>query len=191
MLTGEAKRLLSAITITDANYGEARTMLQERYENRRAIVPEHISSIVNASTATEEAGSLRNSMQTADEHRCALEAMGLNMDEMDIYTDYHVVEKMDAKSRRKWELEHPGTNLLKYEDLHKFLITRCRALEAAHGDKQSTNRGLNLGRHKVVVSGTIHCLSLKTKSAHSANKLMDCLPVMNSRRGQLTMNANS
>ena len=56
------------------------------------------------------------------------------MDEMDIYTVYHVVEKMDAESRREWELEHLGPNLLKYEDLHKSLITRCRALEAAHGN---------------------------------------------------------
>ena len=145
LLTGEAKRL-SAITITDANYGEARTMLlQERYENRRAIVREHISSIVTASTATKEAGSLRNLMQTADEHRRALEALGLNMDEMDIYTVYHV-EKTDAESRREWELEHSGTDLLKYEDLHKFLITRCRALEAAHGSKQSTNRGIEFGQ---------------------------------------------
>ena len=71
LLTGETKRL-SAITIIDANYGEERTMLQERYENRRAIVREHISSIVTASTATKEAGSLRNLMQTADGHRRAL-----------------------------------------------------------------------------------------------------------------------
>ena len=101
LLTGEAKRLLSAITITDANYGEARTMLPERYENRRPIVREHISSIVTASTATKEAGSLSILMQTADEHRRDLGALGLNMVEMDIYTVYLVVEKMDAESRRE------------------------------------------------------------------------------------------
>ena len=164
-----AKRLPSAITITDANYGEARTMLQERYENRRAIVREHISSIVTASTATKEAGSFRNLMQTADEHRRALEALGLNMDEMDIYTVYHAVEKMDAESRREWELEHPGTDLLKYEDLHKFLITRCRALEAAHGSKQSTNRGIEFGQtqsdgkrnHSLSVTQTNNCPQCK------------------------------
>ena len=58
-------------------------MLKERYENRRATVREHISSNFNASTATKKAGSLRNLMQTADEHRRALVALGLNMDEMD------------------------------------------------------------------------------------------------------------
>ena len=120
LLTGEAKRLLSAITTTDANYGEARTMLQERYENRGGIVREHISTIVTASTATKEAGPLRNLMQTADEHKRALEALGLNMDEIDIYTVNHDVEKMDAKSRREWELEHPGTNHLKYEIYTNF-----------------------------------------------------------------------
>ena len=139
--------LLSAITIIDANDSEARWMLQECYGNRRAIVREHISSFVYSSTATKEAGSLRNSMQTADEHRCVLEALGLNMEEMDTYPVYHVVEKMDAESRREWELEHPATNLLKYEALHKFLIPKCRAMEAAHGNKQSTNRKIEFGRH--------------------------------------------
>ena len=38
LLTGEAKRLLSAIAITDANYSEAKEILKQRYENRRAIV---------------------------------------------------------------------------------------------------------------------------------------------------------
>ena len=101
LLTGEAKRLLSAIRITDGNYGEARTMLKERYENRRASVREHISSNVNASTATYEASSLRNLMQTADEHRRALEDLALNMDELDIYKVYQVVEKIDAESKRE------------------------------------------------------------------------------------------
>ena len=83
---------MTTSTVTDAIYGQARMTLKERYENRRAIVREHISSIANASTATNGAGSLRNLMQTADEHRRALEAL-FNMDEMDTYKVYRVVEK--------------------------------------------------------------------------------------------------
>ena len=49
--------------------------------------------------------------------------------------------------------------------------------------------GLNLGRLKVVVSGTIRYLPLKPTSAHSENKLMDYMPVMNSRRRQLATDA--
>ena len=48
LLTGEAKRLLTSITITDANYEEARDILKNRYQNLRAIVREHIAAIVNA-----------------------------------------------------------------------------------------------------------------------------------------------
>ena len=110
--TGDAKRLLSAVTNTDANYDVARDLLKDRYENLRAIVREHISQIVNALAIIKQNSlSLRNLWQTVDEHRRALDAIGHNTAEMDIYTVFHVVEKMDPESRRQWELAHPGRDI--------------------------------------------------------------------------------
>ena len=163
----------------------------------RAIVREHFPSIVNASTATKESGSLRNLMKTADEHRRTLDVLGLNLDEMDIYTVYHVVEKwtqdqgaekMDADS---WELEHPGTNLLKCEDLHKFLLTRGMALGAAHDSKQSTNKGIE---NRQAQSGGKRNPSL---SITQANKCPQCKQAHGLyacdefEKRQLTTDANS
>ena len=169
LLTGEAKRLLTYITITDANYEEARDILKNRYQNLKAIVREHIAAIVNAPNVNkQETGSLRNLAQTIDEHRRALEALGQNTAEMDIFIVYHVVEKMDHESRRQWELEHPGTDILKYDDLNKFLTTRCRALEAAQASKQS-NKGIDFGQaqnggkrnHSLSVTQTNKCPQCK------------------------------
>ena len=107
--------MLSAVTNTDANYDVARDLLRDRYENLRAIVREHMSQIVNAAAVTKQDSlSLRNLWQTVDEHRRALDAIGQNTAEMDIYTVFHVVEKMDPESRRQWELAHPGTDILTY-----------------------------------------------------------------------------
>ena len=161
--------MLTSITITEANYEEARDILKNRYQNLRAIVREHIAAIVNAPNVNkQETGSLRNLAQTKDEHRRALEALGQNTAEMDIFIVYHVVEKMDHESRRQWELEHPGTYILKYDDLNKFLTTRCRALEAAQASKQS-NKGIDFGQaqsggkrnHSLSVTQTSKCPQCK------------------------------
>ena len=66
---------------------------------------------------------------------------------MDIYTIHLVVDKLDAESRRQWELEHPGTDIQTYNQLRDFLTTRCRALEAAQANKilQST-QGIGFGQ---------------------------------------------
>ena len=53
---------------------------------------------------------------------------------------------MDHESRRQWELKHPGTDILKYDDLSKFLTTRCRALEAARASKQKSNKWIDFGQ---------------------------------------------
>ena len=148
LLTGEAARLLTSVNVTDANYSVARDILKTRYENRRAIVREHISKIINAAPVTkQDSTSLRALWQEVDEQRRALVALSIQSEEMDIYTIHLVVDKLDAESRRQWELEHPGTDIQTYNQLRDFLTTRCRALEAAQANKilQST-QGIGFGQ---------------------------------------------
>ena len=64
LLRGEASRLLTSITVTDVNYEVARELLKKRYDNRRAIVREHISKIINAPPVTkQDPEALRNLWQ--------------------------------------------------------------------------------------------------------------------------------
>ena len=88
--------------MTDANYEVARELLKKRYDNRRAIVREHISKIINAPPVTkQDPEALRNLWQGVDEQRRALSALGIESDEMDIYTIHHVTDKLDTESRRQ------------------------------------------------------------------------------------------
>ena len=42
---GEEVRLVSSISITDANYNTALTLLKDRYENKRRIIQAHLRAI--------------------------------------------------------------------------------------------------------------------------------------------------
>ena len=73
--------------------------------------------------------------------------MGIESDEMDIYTIHHVTDKLDTESRRQWEIAHPGTDLFTYSQLSEFLTTRCRALESALSNRTiPPHQGITFGQ---------------------------------------------
>ncbi len=49
----------------------------------------------------------------------------------DIFMVYIIVEKLDRESLKQWKTAHAGTDHQRYDQLYRFLQTRCRALEAA------------------------------------------------------------
>ena len=138
------------MTVTDANYEVAKEMLESRYDNRRAIVREHLSKIIHATPVTkQDPAALRSLWQGVDEQRRTLTTLGIQSHEMDIYTIHLVVDKLDLESRRQWELAHPGNGILTYLQLSEFLTTRCRALNPLTAVKLTQPlRRVFLGRHQ-------------------------------------------
>ena len=131
-LKGDAAKLLASVTITDANYPVAMKMLRDRYQNNRMILRAHVHAISTQKQLTNEtAKDLRQLVETVEEHRLALENMGQPVHQQDIFLVYLVTEKLTADTRKFWELSTPGTGPQTYNDLKKFLETRCLALEAS------------------------------------------------------------
>ena len=61
---GEAARLISSISITDANYNIALTLLKDRYEKKRSIIPAHLQALWSQPVLkTESALRLRKLME--------------------------------------------------------------------------------------------------------------------------------
>ena len=179
LLTGEAARLLTSVNVTDANYSVARDILKTRYENRRAIVREHISKIINAAPVSkQDSNSLRALWQGVDEQRRALAALGLQSEEMDIFTIHLLVDKLDAESRRQWELEHPGTDIQTYNQMRDFLTTRCRALEAAQDTKSLQNlqnpQGIHFGKATTKVQIPSHKRNQSYLTTHRHSSCPKC-----------------
>ena len=142
---GDAAKLISTITITDANYKLASKLLRDRYDNKRCIVQAHLQAIWNQSTMkSESASNLRKLLETTNEHLRALKDLGQPVDQWDSLLVFWIGDKMDAESRRQWQLDNPGSDLLTWKKLETFLDTRSRALEcggsvkaAAQSDKDS------------------------------------------------------
>ena len=131
-LKGDAAKLLSSVTITDANYTVALKMLRDRYQNNRMILRSHVNAIAVQKPLTQEtAKDLRQLLETVEEHRLALENMGQPVNQQDVFLVYLITEKLPAETRKFWELSTPGTEPQTYDDLKKFLDARCQALEAA------------------------------------------------------------
>ena len=129
-LVGNAAKLITSVTITDANYGIAMKLLHERYENKRCIVQAHLKAIwTQPPMRNESAVDLRKILETTNEHLRTFAELGEPIDSWDSLLIFWIIERLDGQSRKQWQLANPGTHFLKWEDLAKFLDTRSRALE--------------------------------------------------------------
>ena len=180
-LKGEAKKLLSTVTVTDSNYHVAQKLLADQYDNKRVILREHLSVLFKAPCMEENDGrGLRKLMEHAHEQRLAFQAMGFDMNEMsDIFMVYIIVEKLDRESLKQWELANPGKELQRYDQLYRILQSRCQALEAA--DVMRDHNAFNLdsrngpsspskGHNKSFNKGTSHSLSINQHSSYSCEE---------------------
>ena len=155
--------LLSTVTVTDSNYDVAQKFLGDRYDNKRKL------------------------MEHAHEQRLAFQAMGFDMNEIaDIFMVYMIVEKLDRESLKQWELANPGKEPQRYDQLYRFLQSRCQALEAA--DVMRDHNAFNLdgrngpsspskGHNKSFNKGKSHSLSINQHNCYSceeAHKVFHC-----------------
>ena len=129
---GDAAKLISSITRTDTNFTIAMHLLQERYDNKRSIVQAHLQIIWSQpSIKMESSSDLRKILETTNEHLRALADLGQPVEHWDSLLVFWLAEKMDSESRKQWQLDHPGTDLLTWAELAKFLDTRSRAFETS------------------------------------------------------------
>ena len=111
-LKGDAAKIISHLTITDANYAGARNALQTRYANLRLIVRSHITAMLEVPVMKgETAQEMRNLLETYREQMQALETFGVPVHQWDAILVYHISEKLDSESRKAWELAHAGNDL--------------------------------------------------------------------------------
>ena len=130
-IKGDAAKIISSLRITDVNYPIAWQLPKDRYDNTRRIVHAHLQAIWSQSSMKLESGSgLRKLHETTNEHLRALEALGQPVNQWSAVLVFCIADKLDAESRKQWQLNHPGKNVLRWDDLSKFLDERSRALES-------------------------------------------------------------
>lgn len=129
---GEAEQLIRCFSIIEENYDRAWAILVEHYENRRLLV----SSYYNAFLAlprmrSESAGDLCRIYHGMTAAVGSLEGIGRPVGSSPDLFVHLVVNLLDSRTRRNWELSIGGTtDPPSYEELRRFLETRLHMLVA-------------------------------------------------------------
>jgi hypothetical protein len=138
-ISGDVKRVIQHIPVSEQGFRVAWEILVERYENERLIINTHIDNIMKLSSLTAENASQLH--QIVDTTKCnleALKAMKQNENSWDMIIIYILVQKLDNKTKREWELHISNKKLPTLQQLYTFLEHRCNALESV-STKPKTN----------------------------------------------------
>ena len=143
-LEDEPLKLLSGISITDDNYQVAFDKLVKRYQNKRLLASNALSSIMSSNLKNDSAKELRQLLNTFSESLAILNSLNFNTNNWDFILFYILLEKIDASTRTDFEVKHSHIDIPTYVQLSNFLESRCKALESVqHLSAYKSNKYAN------------------------------------------------
>ena len=119
---------------------------------------------------------LRKLLESTNEHVQSLEAMMLPVNHWDAKLVYWLLEKLDAESRKQFELAHSGTDVLTFKELTTFMDRRSRALESSCDQPEvSTPKTTPKKVHQEAYSSTVeHSASCQMKECSGSHSISQC-----------------
>ncbi|KAJ3657355.1 hypothetical protein Zmor_009165 [Zophobas morio] len=135
-LSGELLSIVKSLPISDGNYPVVYESLTNRYENKRLLVTTYWQSVNNANKATSDSPqSLRNLVNSFTENLAALDQISgslnppASLDLWDFTLFNWMLSKLDASTRKRFELENSGIDFPTFNSLKEFVLRQCKALE--------------------------------------------------------------
>lgn len=130
-LIGGAAGILDPKTISDNNYSHAWRILEERFENERVIVDNHIRGLLNLKKMSKE--SYKDLRELLDECIRHVENLKFHGQMLTGVSEQIVVNPitsaLDKETRKQWESTLDHGELPNYEDTIQFLKVQCNILE--------------------------------------------------------------
>ena len=79
LLSGTALEAIQGLTLTDANYNEAVTILQKRFGNRQQIIDKHMDKLLNVEpvTSSRNISGIRHLFDTVEANIRSLNSLGV------------------------------------------------------------------------------------------------------------------
>lgn len=131
-LQGEAEQLIRHIPITQANYQKCWNVLTSRYNNKRFMANCILKRLLSQrGMSVESSNALKELLDTTNDCLHELTNLGVQVDAWDIIIIYLISSKLDAETRKQWELQVSQSceELPTFKSFQDFLETRFRALE--------------------------------------------------------------
>ncbi|CAG7733021.1 unnamed protein product, partial [Allacma fusca] len=162
---GQALDMIKSFPVSDGNYAEAWDILKARYQNTRELVNSILRKFCGqANLKVEDGPSLRKLIDTSLECVRSLKILKVPIIHWDAMLVHIIGEKLDAETRRQWELSLVTEAIPTLEEFIKFLETRSRALTAmdpGKSSKSSSNatdgKGKNASSNHGSVSKCSYC----------------------------------
>lgn len=129
-LEGPAAECISSIELKAENYKVAWDILNERFNNKRLAVHNHINSLMHVrGVKPESAKGLRNLIDSLSKHLIPLKSLGIPTDEWDVLLIFIIVERLDPVTVEEWENYKLQGDLPTLKELKTFLRDRADHLE--------------------------------------------------------------
>ncbi|XP_064212957.1 uncharacterized protein LOC107399201 [Tribolium castaneum] len=139
-LKGEAANIVQSLEVCDESYDAAWSLLEDRYDNKRLIINNHLKGITNITPLLKESSSgLRSLLDNLSKNLRALKVLKQPVEYWDTIIVFLVVQKLDPTTRREWEKEVSSRDYPSTSELEKFLRKRCELFETIEMSKQSSN----------------------------------------------------
>lgn len=137
-LKGEAANILHCLEISANNYIVAWEMLENRYNNRRIIVQNHIKAICDLPVATKENHIvLRQIIDGINKHIRALDSLKRPVNSSDDLLLHILTTKLDSSTIKEWETNLTSDHLPTFEEMIQFLNHKCQTLESISKNSRS------------------------------------------------------
>jgi hypothetical protein len=121
-LEGAAALVIQSIEFSSKNYRIAWDLLCERFNNKRLLVQNHVSTLFNIQPITKESSNnIKSLTDQLNKNLRALECLDEPTQHWDTLLIYMISQKLDTKTFREWEEYKGELNKDKYITLALFL----------------------------------------------------------------------
>lgn len=129
-LTGDALDLIHSLEMSDRNYTVAWNTLRKRYDDKRAIVHNHIKAILTLPTIVREnARELREISDGMSKHMMALNALQRPVDSSCDLIIHILSAKLDSTTLKEWQASLGDNSFPTLQEFIDFVARRGKILE--------------------------------------------------------------
>lgn len=135
-LTGNALMVIKSLEFSTENYSIAWELLENRYNNSRLLIQNHLKALFSISSLSKESPvQIRKLIDTVLKNIRALKTLGEPTESWDTLIIYLITTRLDQTTEREWEtfkstiLNNQSHSNLTLNDFIKFLKDRADVLE--------------------------------------------------------------
>lgn len=156
-LEGSAAVVIQSVEFSATNYAVAWQLLCDRFDNKRLLIQNHVSSLFNIETITKESSlTLKRLIDQVNKNLRALESLGEPVKQWDTLLIYIITQKLDSKTYREWE-EFKGRmhrySSITFDTFLQFVRNRADLIETLELSRSHINIGnKNTTKIKTMVS---------------------------------------